>query len=161
MLMEGKALRVEPLNDGFFEVIFDKADASANTLGQAAMQELAEAVSLLEQQSGIRGVLFSSAKTSFILGADITEFGGLFTMTEEEFVTLGQQTHALFNRIEDLPCPTVTAINGQAFGGGCELALATDYRVMAQGAKVGLPEVKTWTAPWLGRHGAPATPDWV
>ena len=150
MLMEGKALRVEPLNDGFFEVIFDKADASANTLGQAAMQELAEAVSLLEQQSGIRGVLFSSAKTSFILGADITEFGGLFTMTEEEFVTLGQQTHALFNRIEDLPCPTVTAINGQAFGGGCELALATDYRVMAQGAKVGLPEVKLGLLPGWG-----------
>ena len=66
MLMEGKALRVESLNDGFFEVIFDKAEASANTLGQAAMQELAEAVSLLEQQTGIRGVLFSSAKTSIL-----------------------------------------------------------------------------------------------
>src|SRR5690554_7388202 len=60
------------------------------------------------------------------------------------------KANEVFNAIEDLPFPTVTAINGIALGGGFEMCLATDYRVMAPKAKVGLPEVKLGIFPGFG-----------
>jgi len=60
------------------------------------------------------------------------------------------KANRIFSSIEDLPFPTVTAINGQALGGGFEMCLSTDFRVMAQKAKVGLPEVKLGIFPGFG-----------
>ncbi|WP_350608616.1 enoyl-CoA hydratase-related protein, partial [Pseudoalteromonas sp. MER144-MNA-CIBAN-0113] len=56
----------------------------------------------------------------------------------------------VFDAIEDLPFPTLSAINGMALGGGCEWALATDYRVASETAKMGLPEVKLGIMPGFG-----------
>lgn len=60
------------------------------------------------------------------------------------------KVHDIFNAIEDLPFPTVTAINGLALGGGCEVLLTTDFRVMSEKAKIGLPETKLGILPgWV------------
>ena len=61
---------------------------------------------------------------------------------EEELVANNLSANKIFSDIEDLPFPSVTAINGIALGGGCEMCLSTDYRVMSTAAKIGVPEVK-------------------
>ena len=92
----------------------------------------------------------TSSKDSFIVGADITEFTELFAGSEEDLVANNLKANEVFNAVEDLPFPTVTAINGMALGGGFEMCLATDYRVMDKKAKVGLPEVKLGIFPGFG-----------
>ncbi|WP_299183767.1 fatty acid oxidation complex subunit alpha FadB [uncultured Neptuniibacter sp.] len=150
MLFEGQTIQVNLIEDGIYDVVFDRKEDAVNKLDQATLAELREAVTLLTDTQGIRGVIFSSAKESFIVGADITEFMQMFSATEEEIVEGLLSIHQIFNAIEDLPCPTVTAINGLALGGGFEVCLATDYRVLADNAKVGLPEVKLGIFPGWG-----------
>jgi 3-hydroxyacyl-CoA dehydrogenase/enoyl-CoA hydratase/3-hydroxybutyryl-CoA epimerase/enoyl-CoA isomerase len=150
MFTEGNFIRVEALDSGFYELIFDAKEGPINTLGQPVLVELKEAIDKISAQQDLRGVLFSSAKSDFIVGADIKEFTGLFTATDETIIEFLDKANAIFNSIEDLPCPTVTAINGVAFGGGLELCLATDYRVMAEKAKIALPEVKLGICPGWG-----------
>ena len=81
-----------------------------------------------------------SNKSTFIVGADITEFTGLFDMPEEEVLSWVAKTSQVFDRFEDLPFPTISAINGFALGGGCEMTLACDLRVADTTAAIGLPE---------------------
>ncbi|EAR63104.1 fatty acid oxidation complex subunit alpha FadB [Neptuniibacter caesariensis] len=150
MLFDGQTIQVKPIEDGIYDVVFNRKEDAVNKLDQATLAELREAVTMLAGTEGIRGVIFSSAKDSFIVGADITEFMQMFSATEEEIVEGLLSIHQIFNAIEDLPCPTVAAINGLALGGGFEVCLATDYRVLANNAKVGLPEVKLGIFPGWG-----------
>ncbi len=150
MLMEGKAIQLAAIEPGLYELVFASRDDSVNKLNQATMAELQQAVTTLKSQDDLKGLLIRSDKDSFIVGADITEFVGLFSAGEDEIVSGLLQMNAVFNSIEDLPCPTVAAINGVALGGGFELCLACDYRVMNSDAKVGLPEVKLGIYPGWG-----------
>ncbi|MDR9469244.1 fatty acid oxidation complex subunit alpha FadB [Marinospirillum sp.] len=150
MIYQGKALKVQALSDGNAELTFDLQGESVNKLSTAAILELGEAVAAIQSQKDIKGLLLSSAKEAFIVGADITEFHGVFGETEDYLVEMNQKVHALFNSIEDLPFPTVTAINGLALGGGCEMVLTTDFRVMSEKAKIGLPETKLGIIPGWG-----------
>lgn len=150
MLFEGQAIQVQALEGGFYELIFNLQNEPVNKFNQLTLSELNDAVATINQQSDLQGVLFSSAKDCFIVGADITEFSSLFAGDEETLVAKLLENHAIFNAVEDLPCPTVAAINGIALGGGFELCLATDYRVMGEKAKVGLPEVKLGINPGWG-----------
>jgi len=156
MPMQGQFIQVKAIEAGIFVVEFDRKDEAINKFDQATLVELKEAVSALEQTDGLQGVIFTSAKEAFIVGADITEFTQLFSHSETEIYQHILDHNEIFNAIEDLPCPTVTAINGIAFGGGFELCLATDYRVMADSARVGLPEVKLGINPgWGGTFRLP------
>lgn len=150
MLMDGQAIQVKALDEGIYGVIFDAKSDAVNTLGRATLAELEQAIEVVSKQSDLGGVVFASGKDSFIVGADITEFNAMFDHDEETIVTHLMGLQQLINRIEDLPAPTVSAINGLALGGGFELALATDYRVMSEQAKVGLPEVKLGIYPGWG-----------
>jgi len=150
MLFEGQTIHVQPIEEGIFDVVINHENASVNTIDQATLAEIREAVAVLHGVDGIRGVIFSSAKESFVVGADITEFLQLFSATEEEIANSMQGMQAVFNAVEDLPCPTVAAINGLCLGGGFELCLATDYRVMGDQANIGLPEVKLGIYPGWG-----------
>jgi 3-hydroxyacyl-CoA dehydrogenase/enoyl-CoA hydratase/3-hydroxybutyryl-CoA epimerase/enoyl-CoA isomerase len=79
------------------------------------------------------------------------EFGALFGLGEEEIADRILSTNTeIFNAFEDLPIPTVAAINGIALGGGFEMALACDYRVMSDAARIGLPEIKLGIIPGYG-----------
>ena len=106
------------------------------------MAELREAITRLGNEQGVKGLLLTSAKESFIVGADITEFSQMFSHSEDDIVAALLDLNGMINQLEDLPFPTVVAINGMALGGGFEVSLACDYRVAASTAKVGLPEVK-------------------
>ncbi len=85
-----------------------------------------------------------------MVGADITEFTAMFREPEEAINAWLMEANQLFSAIEDLPMPTVTAINGTALGGGFELAVATDYRIATGDALVGFPEVKLGIIPGFG-----------
>ncbi|MGI9246052.1 MAG: 3-hydroxyacyl-CoA dehydrogenase NAD-binding domain-containing protein, partial [Steroidobacteraceae bacterium] len=128
---------------------FDKPGATANALSRPAMYELndrlAEVASLAP-----RGLVIVSAKAGFIAGADITEFEQ--APSPAEAVPWIRAAHGVMQRLEDLPFPTVAAINGYALGGGLELALACRYRVCAEDPKVtlGLPEVMLGIHPGFG-----------
>ncbi|SFC07722.1 3-hydroxyacyl-CoA dehydrogenase / enoyl-CoA hydratase / 3-hydroxybutyryl-CoA epimerase / enoyl-CoA isomerase [Marinospirillum celere] len=150
MIYQGKAIEVKALSDGNAELTLDLQGESVNKLSSAVIQELDEAVAALQKESGLKGLLISSAKEVFIVGADITEFHSVFNQTEDYLVEMNLKVHKIFNAIEDLPFPTVTAVNGLALGGGCELLLTTDFRVMAEKAKVGLPETKLGIIPGWG-----------
>ena len=150
MIYSGTAITVKEIEPGFAELCFDQPGASVNTLGAQVLQELAAAAQTLQTHAGLQGVLVTSAKESFIAGADISEFLGLFSGAEADLIANISSAVDVLNAVADLPVPTVAAINGQALGGGFELCLACDYRVLADNGAVGLPEVKLGIYPGFG-----------
>ncbi|MCE8014479.1 fatty acid oxidation complex subunit alpha FadB [Halomonas sp. MCCC 1A17488] len=154
MIYQGNAITVargtSSGGDDIAMLTFDLKDESINKLSSAVVAELDEAVHAIRAQSGLKGLVIGSAKEVFIVGADITEFHGIFEKGEEYLVEMNLKVHEIFNAIEDLPFPTVTAINGLALGGGCEVTLTTDFRVMSEKAKIGLPETKLGILPGWG-----------
>jgi len=142
-------VRLHEIENGLFQLTLDMKNSGFNILSCAAITELKRVISQLPTYD-MRGLLIASAKPGFVVGADITEFCESFAKSEDEIFQYGMSVHALFNAIEDLPFPTVTAIGGEALGGGLELALATDLRVATSTARVGLPEVNLGIMPGWG-----------
>ncbi len=156
MIFQGQCLSVKRLDNGGAELNFDRQDLSINKLDHAALLELKEAVAALSNDSEVKGLLLTSAKKDFIVGADITEFIGWFKMPDDEFTERLLDVHKTFATIEDFPFPTVSAINGVALGGGFELPLSTDYRIMTSKSRVGLPEINLGIFPgWGGSFRLP------
>jgi len=151
MIYSGKAISVQMLENGIAELCFDLEGESVNKFNQLTVAELQAATEAIEASSDVKGVLVSSAKSVFIVGADITEFGSNFSASAEEIIESMMATNKnVFNRFEDLSVPTVAAINGIALGGGLEMGLVCDYRVMSTQAKIGLPETKLGIVPGFG-----------
>ncbi|MGL6160246.1 fatty acid oxidation complex subunit alpha FadB [Microbulbifer sp.] len=150
MLFNGKALSVQMLDNGIAELNFDLQGESVNKFNRQAVAEFSQALDAIEAAGDVKGVLLSSGKDVFIVGADITEFGGAFSAGPEGIAELMNKNNENINRLEDLPVPSVVAINGYALGGGFEVCLGCDFRVMSDQAKVGLPEVKLGLLPGWG-----------
>lgn len=150
MIYAGKAIKVSMIEDDIAELTFDLDGESINKFNRATLDELTQATIVIAANEAIKGVLVTSAKEAFIVGADITEFGAYFAGEAEQIVAWLAQANAVFNAIEDLPVPTLSVINGIALGGGMEMVLSTDLRVMADTAKIGLPEVKLGIMPGFG-----------
>jgi 3-hydroxyacyl-CoA dehydrogenase/enoyl-CoA hydratase/3-hydroxybutyryl-CoA epimerase/enoyl-CoA isomerase len=150
MLYSGPAFSVTALEDGIVELKFDLAGESVNKLSQAALRDFDAATQAIAKDGTVKGVVVTSGKAVFIVGADITEFGAMFAAGEEAIARGLLEVNRILCRFEDLPVPTVIAINGVCLGGGLELALAGDYRVMSTAASVGFPEVKLGIFPGFG-----------
>ena len=136
MIYSGTALNASLLSSGIVNLTFDLDDSSVNKFNEKTLKELGEAVDVLKKTDAV-GLIFSSAKPAFIVGADITEFTGMFAEAKETIEDWLVRGNQIFNDIEDLPYPTVSAVNGMALGGGFELALATDFRVGTDVSVVG------------------------
>jgi 3-hydroxyacyl-CoA dehydrogenase/enoyl-CoA hydratase/3-hydroxybutyryl-CoA epimerase/enoyl-CoA isomerase len=150
MIYAGNAIQVEMHDHQLAKLTFDLKDQSVNKLNAATLVELQQAITAIGSTSGVKGLMLASAKPTFIVGADITEFLHFFGTEEQALIDANMQVNATFNAIEDLPMPTVSLINGLALGGGFEVCLSTDYRIMTPDAKVGLPEVKLGIFPGWG-----------
>jgi len=150
MIYEGQSIQMESDDEGFALLRFDSRKQPVNKFDTATLAELREAAGQIAGESGIKGMLITSGKEGFIVGADITEFLAWFARPAGELERQMLEVHRTFAMLEDLPFPTVAALNGMALGGGFELALACDYRVMSTAAKVGLPEVKLGIFPGWG-----------
>jgi 3-hydroxyacyl-CoA dehydrogenase/enoyl-CoA hydratase/3-hydroxybutyryl-CoA epimerase/enoyl-CoA isomerase len=150
MIYEGKAITVKALESGIVELNFDLKGESVNKFNRLTLTDLRQAVDAIKADGSIKGVIVSSGKDVFIVGADIAEFVDTFKLPEEELVAGSLETNKIFSDFEDLGVPTVVAINGIALGGGFEMCLAADYRVMSEKAVIGLPEVKLGIYPGFG-----------
>ncbi|GAA4862767.1 3-hydroxyacyl-CoA dehydrogenase NAD-binding domain-containing protein [Luteimonas vadosa] len=158
--------QAEQRRDGVVVLSFDRAGESVNTFAQDVLLELD---GLLERIAidPPKGLVLRSAKDKgFIAGADIREFRAFDEQgTIGDSIRRGQQ---VFQRLAELPCPTVAAIHGFCMGGGTEISLACRYRVASSdpSTRIGLPEVKLGIFPgWGGSArlpqlvGAPAAMD--
>ena len=150
MLFQGKSLWVDQREGGIVELCFAAEGQSVNKFDVRTVEELGAAAKVIRETSGVRGVLVTSAKEVFIVGADIFEFTTLFTQPPAEIESHIAGQNAAFSGLADLPVPTVAALNGLAFGGGLEMALACDARVMSEATQIGLPEVSLGLFPGYG-----------
>ncbi|MGB5102719.1 MAG: fatty acid oxidation complex subunit alpha FadB [Steroidobacteraceae bacterium] len=150
MLYTGPAFSAAALGDGIVELKFDLTGDSVNKLNAAALKDLDAATHAIAQAPGVKGLVLTSGKPVFIVGADVTEFTGMFAAGEEAVAKGVLEVNQMLCRFEDLPFPKVAAINGVCLGGGLELALACEYRVMSTAASVGFPEVKLGIFPGFG-----------
>ena len=150
MIYEGKAITVKALENGIAELKLDLTGESVNKFNRLTLNELRQAVDALKADASVKAVILSSGKDVFLVGADITEFVESFRMPDEDLLVGNLEINQIFNDFEDLNVPTVAAINGIALGGGLEIAMAADFRVMSETAKVGLPEVKLGIYPGFG-----------
>jgi enoyl-CoA hydratase len=119
-------------------------------LNALSFELLRELGALLDRvaASDARALLFAGAgERAFCAGADITELMGRPLEAARDGARFGQ---GLFARLDDLGIPSIALINGYAFGGGLELALACDFRLAGPSAKLGLPEIKLGLIPGYG-----------
>ena len=152
MIFQGNKIQVDFLDQaaGIVEFRYDAKDGSVNKFDQQTSTEYEQAVSALEARDDIKGLVVTSGKSVFIAGADITEFVGHFQRSQQEIESWLYEFNQVFNRFEDLPFPKVAAINGAALGGGCEMTLVCEYRVMGTSGQIGLPETKLGIFPGWG-----------
>jgi enoyl-CoA hydratase/carnithine racemase len=118
-----------------------------NALNAEVQAALAAAATEVGERHDVSAVIVYGGEKVFAAGADIKEMEGMsYTDMAEHSVTLQQFTRALAR----IPKPTVAAITGYALGGGCEVALACDFRVAAKNAKLGQPEILLGIIPGAG-----------
>ncbi|PMK03050.1 fatty acid oxidation complex subunit alpha FadB [Vibrio sp. 10N.261.55.A7] len=149
MIYQANTLQVKKHDNGIAELSFC-APKSVNKLDLATLESLSEALDALKKQTDIKGLVLSSDKDTFIVGADITEFLGLFAKSDEELDQWLRFANDIFSKLEDLPFPTLSALRGHTLGGGCECVLATDFRIGDKTTSIGLPETKLGIMPGFG-----------
>lgn len=122
-----------------------------NVLGTSVIGEMEELLARIKDDSDVRAVVLISGKPdNFVAGADINEFVKI--RTADEGTALAQAGQEVLNRLEQFPKPIVTAIHGSCVGLGCELALATSYRIASDSPRtaIGLPEIQLGIIPAAG-----------
>jgi enoyl-CoA hydratase/carnithine racemase len=121
----------------------------ANSINLATMEEIGQALNDLERDRQVRVVIFTGAgEKGFSAGFDVSD-----AANADRIGPLGQQ---VWTRVDLFPKPVIAAINGYAFGGGCELAMACTFRLMMEGARIGLTELNLGIIPgWGGTQRMP------
>ncbi|HEX6497728.1 MAG TPA: enoyl-CoA hydratase-related protein [Micromonosporaceae bacterium] len=140
----GEFVRVE-VSDGIGTVRLDRPPM--NALNIQVQEELRAAAAEITGNDEIRAAIVYGGEKVFAAGADIKE------MAEMSYVDMAARAGALssaFDAVARIPKPVVAAITGYALGGGCELALACDWRVVADDAKLGQPEINLGIIPGAG-----------
>src|SRR3546814_810277 len=126
-------------HDGDLAIITLNRPEALNALSFTVLKEIGEAIDRAAALN-IRALVFTGAgEKAFCAGADIKALMGRTVMEERAGAQLGQST---FAKLDTFKVPSIAAINGYAFGGGLELAMACTFRVASAKAKLGLPEIK-------------------
>ncbi|MGD1926116.1 MAG: 3-hydroxyacyl-CoA dehydrogenase NAD-binding domain-containing protein [Paracoccaceae bacterium] len=137
--------------DGIVTITFDASGQSANTMNARWGQAMDEILGRLIAEDGLTGVVLASAKKTFFAGGDLEELLAA-EGTPEEMFAWTERAKSHYRALEKLPVPVVGAINGAALGGGYEMALACNHRIIIDDPKAvtGLPEVTLGLLPGAG-----------
>lgn len=141
-------MSVELTRSGSFAILRLNRPEVLNALSFAILHNIGEALDAVAAMPDVRALLVTGAgDKAFCAGADIKELRNRSLMDQKRGAELGQ---AVFAKLDTLPVASVALVNGYAFGGGCELALACTFRLAAPNAVFGLPEVKLGLIPGYG-----------
>jgi 3-hydroxyacyl-CoA dehydrogenase/enoyl-CoA hydratase/3-hydroxybutyryl-CoA epimerase len=146
-------IRYERGDDGIVLLTLDDPEQSANTMNAAYAASMAKTVERLEaEKDDIKGVVITSAKSTFFAGGDLNDLIKATKDDAEDIATMVREGKAVLRRLELLGKPVVAAINGAALGGGLEICLACHHRVIVDDNKavVGFPEVQLGLLPGAG-----------
>lgn len=139
------AVRIE----GRVAVVTIDREQTMNALDMPTLEALERAMIELERDPDVRVVVLTGAGSrAFVAGGDIADLESRRGLAH--YFEFSEVVHRVFRRIETLDKPTIAAVNGWALGGGCELLLATDIRIAADTAKLGLPEITLGMFPGAG-----------
>lgn len=145
--MAEKVVHVSKTKEGIATVTLNRPEA-ANALSLQMLHELHEAIHDIKFDRQVRCVIVTGAgNKSFCAGADLKERAGMDMTQVRKTVAL---IRGNLNDLEQLPQPVIAAVNGVAFGGGTELALACDFRIASETAKFGLTETSLGIIPGAG-----------
>ncbi len=133
-------------NDGFAVVRLNRPEV-LNALSFTVLNELSDAFDRVGKSDARALIVTGTGNKAFCAGADIKELLGRGLIAQREGATVGQAT---FQKLDKLPIPSMAVINGYAFGGGLELAMACTFRIALPNAKMGLPEIKLGLIPGYG-----------
>lgn len=134
------------IDSGVATITINRPD-KRNALNATVRREIVEALDAFRARDDVRVIVLTGAgDRAFVAGADIGEFAAR-TPVEQRAVMEGRR---VFDEVAACPKPTIAMINGYAFGGGCELALACDIRIAGRTAKLGQPEIKLGILPGGG-----------
>lgn len=144
-------IQIERRNKGVAWIIID--NPPVNTINEQLMDELEQTADELSEDSSVRVVVITSNHADiFLAGADLAGMNqddGETSDGEDPIKTQSKRMQACFHQFALMPKPVIAAINGHALGGGCELALACDFRIMSAG-RIGLTEVSLGIIPGAG-----------
>jgi enoyl-CoA hydratase len=121
--------------------------SALNALNDETLAELDAVINEIRTNADIKGAIITGAGKAFIAGADIRQ---MVSYTPQEARAYMLRAHKVFNGIEDLEKPVLAAVNGYALGGGCELAMACDFRFASETAIFGQPEINLGVIPGFG-----------
>lgn len=130
-----------------FAILTIRRPKSLNALNFELLDEMGEYLDHVKRLGARALIVTGEGEKAFCAGADIKELQQRGLVAQREGAELGQ---AVFAQLDRLPIPSVALVNGFAFGGGCELALACTLRIALPNAKFGLPEVKLGLIPGYG-----------
>ncbi|MCP0914677.1 MULTISPECIES: enoyl-CoA hydratase/isomerase family protein [Legionella] len=133
-------------NDGILTLTLNRPD-KLNALSTEVLMKLGEAFSSAKANPMVKALLLTGKGKAFCAGADIARLAECDAQSGYEFACFGQD---VFRQLETLGKPSLAAVNGYAFGGGCELAMAATLRTAAATAQFGQPEVKLGVIPGYG-----------
>ena len=158
-MADGSTVRLSMLVDDIAALALDAPDKGANVLSQSVLDEIERHLDQLEGRSDLAGLVIRSAKPGiFVAGADLREFAAAKNPTREQTMAIASRGRKLFARLSRGRFVTVAAIDGICVGGGAELAIWCDRRIMTTSPKAqfGFPEVKLGIFPgWGGTVRAP------
>jgi enoyl-CoA hydratase/carnithine racemase len=140
----GEFVRLETI-DGIGTIRLDRPPM--NPLNTQVQEELRESARAAAADPAVRAVIVYGGEKVFAAGADITEFS---STTYQQMSVRAAALSGAFDEVARIPKPVVAAVTGYALGGGCELALACDWRVVAEDAKLGQPEIRLGLIPGAG-----------
>ncbi|HDI01578.1 MAG TPA: enoyl-CoA hydratase/isomerase family protein, partial [Candidatus Bathyarchaeota archaeon] len=146
MAVEYETIRVERDEDILWIVL--NRPHRLNAFNDVMISELSEALDKAEEDPGVRCVIITGeGDRAFSAGADVTMFPKL---TPDKAVLASRMGQEVFTKIERMSKPVIAAINGYALGGGLELAMACDFRIAAEHAELGNPEIRLGIIPGWG-----------
>ena len=136
--------------DGGVRIITLNRPEKFNSWNAKMRAEMRDAVEAVAVDPSVRVLIFTGAGRAFSAGEDVSEMGDLTALGTRGFRAIARGIHSVFDLVESVEVPVIAAVNGVAAGGGFELALSCDFRVVAADARFVMPEAKVGLIPGSG-----------